>query len=1054
MEDNTNLKEEAVFDDKIWISITGLCNNNCLFCLDGDRKDKYHKSISEIKDKIKVGKELRNNKLILSGGEPTIHPNILEFVKYGKELGYGKIQVISNGRMFSSEKFTKEIFDSGLNEVTFSLHGHNKELHDSLTKVKGSFSQIIKGIINAKKIPGSIVNADININGLNYPYLLNTVKLLHKLGIDEINLMSLVPFGNAYKNKEEMFYDVSSVMPYVKEVIEYCKKNRILLWFSRFPEEFLDGNEEYIESTHKLIDELAGAEEIFSGSYAPLCKGDRCQYCGVKSICPTIEEINKKFFMEETRLNRNPNSDDKNTIYITRDDYKTLKEQSIGKKHVNYIFLKPPERIGNSRNSLPTFSEILPYLREALLFQEKENKDWTYTLRGIPFCITYDLNTIEKDYPLLKDYVKEEKLDYVEIAKDISSEAKAKSVKCKDCIFDSKCKGVFRNYVRAYGFSEIEPVKSKELRINSECNQKCSFCNTDSGAENTITDKLEVEEKIKLWYLEGIRYIIISGKEPTLDENLLGYIKLCKELGYRKIELQTNGIMCSDKKYVKSLKSAGLDSVFVSLHSLDEETSSKITNTHETFEKTIKGIKELEKLGISVTINFVINSHNYKQLPSFPEFVKERFDAKGGIVFSYVAPLNDALKNPKIIPKLSDVVPLLSKAIKKCEELRANVRIPSRCGIPICQMPKYQEKFDEYQEKGRWEDNGGKEYAEKCEYCGYKEGCSGIWSKYLERYGPDEFKLKFLDLNLGPVCNNECIFCVSDTPGKEFISKTDIKEDIDKYSSYGYDLLNLLGGEPTLHPDILEIVKYAKQKGFSNIRLVSNGRKYSDEEFLINLIKSGANHFTMSIHSHDEGVHNKLNSRKSFDEMIMGLRNLKKLRKSGYIKTPITSYTVINSLNYKSLPDTVNFLKKEGVENARLGFIRPTGRANTNFSTIVPRYKDIKEVIRRIAGSKPGIEITFDAIPTCISGIKNGESGKKLEHHSKKVDNLRGMGEYEREFFDWGKLEKKLKAKGENCTKCNEYEDCEGIWKEYAEKYGFSEFIPITSSKTKKGKEK
>ena len=40
---NRFLDADCIFEKKIWISTTGLCNNNCIFCLDGERTDRYHK---------------------------------------------------------------------------------------------------------------------------------------------------------------------------------------------------------------------------------------------------------------------------------------------------------------------------------------------------------------------------------------------------------------------------------------------------------------------------------------------------------------------------------------------------------------------------------------------------------------------------------------------------------------------------------------------------------------------------------------------------------------------------------------------------------------------------------------------------------------------------------------------------------------------------------------------------------------------------------------------------------------------------------------------------
>lgn len=284
--------ENAISEKKKWISLTGLCNNNCIFCLDGERKDRFHRTRKEIKKRIDEGVKEGATRLVLSGGEPTIHPNILEFIRYGKKKGYKRIQIITNGRMLAYRSLVNSLKEAGLDEVTFSLHGHTKEIHDAMTRMPGSFEQITTGIKNAQKA-GFIINTDTTITKINYKYLPKTISYIHSLGVDEVNLMSIVPFGNAWKYRERLIYEFEEVVPYVEQVIDFCKKKNIILWFSRFPPQYLKKNYQYIESPKKIFEEvLARGEKFFKRK--PNCYDTkRCEYCGVSIVCDNL--INRKY---------------------------------------------------------------------------------------------------------------------------------------------------------------------------------------------------------------------------------------------------------------------------------------------------------------------------------------------------------------------------------------------------------------------------------------------------------------------------------------------------------------------------------------------------------------------------------------------------------------------------------------------------------------------------------------------------------------------------------------------------------------------------------------
>ncbi len=124
--------EEAAHEKRNWVRLSYDCNNHCTFCLDSDAHNGTMRSTQDIKVQIVEGRKRGSERLILSGGEPTMHPNFLDFVKLGRRAGYRKVQTVTNGRMFKYPEFLNRAADNGLDEITFSLHGHTAKLHDAL----------------------------------------------------------------------------------------------------------------------------------------------------------------------------------------------------------------------------------------------------------------------------------------------------------------------------------------------------------------------------------------------------------------------------------------------------------------------------------------------------------------------------------------------------------------------------------------------------------------------------------------------------------------------------------------------------------------------------------------------------------------------------------------------------------------------------------------------------------------------------------------------------------------------------------------------------------
>src|SRR5262245_19262549 len=163
--------ESAAHEKRNWVRLSYDCNNRCTFCLDSNAHDGTMRDTTEIKIQIVEGRKKGAERLILSGGEPTMHPNFLDFVDLGRRAGYRKVQTVTNGRMFRYPEFLDRAATNGLDEITFSLHGHTAKLHDALVGTPGAFVEETAGLRAAVASERFIVNIDIVINKQNIRHL-------------------------------------------------------------------------------------------------------------------------------------------------------------------------------------------------------------------------------------------------------------------------------------------------------------------------------------------------------------------------------------------------------------------------------------------------------------------------------------------------------------------------------------------------------------------------------------------------------------------------------------------------------------------------------------------------------------------------------------------------------------------------------------------------------------------------------------------------------------------------------------------------------------------
>jgi len=293
------VKEAAVKQLRHWVRPTRACNNRCLFCLDSDSlagSGPLAVPDAEIEAEIRRGRALGADRLILSGGEASIHPRFVDFVRLGREVGYTWIQTISNGRMYAYGKFVRAAVQAGLNEATLSIHGHDAELHDGLTGIPGSFDQALAGLTNLLRVPGFVVSVDVVLNRRNVPHLAEILSFFIARGVHEFDLLHLVPFGRAWsEHRRELAYDPREMREHLQRAFALRRQHDLVIWTNRLPAPHLEDEEDLIQDPHKLHDEVRGRTGMFEALVTEgtpfCCHDERCGQCPLDGLCSALRRL-------------------------------------------------------------------------------------------------------------------------------------------------------------------------------------------------------------------------------------------------------------------------------------------------------------------------------------------------------------------------------------------------------------------------------------------------------------------------------------------------------------------------------------------------------------------------------------------------------------------------------------------------------------------------------------------------------------------------------------------------------------------------------------------
>lgn len=146
------------------------------------------------------------------------------------------------------------------------------------------------------------------------------------------------------------------------------------------------------------------------------------------------------------------------------------------------------------------------------------------------------------------------------------------------------------------------------ISVTDKCNLRCRYCMPEEGVPlRSHEDFLSLEqitavvrEAVKL----GLTKIRLTGGEPLVKRGIVELAGMLRSLpGVRHLAMTTNGVLLS--KYAEGLKRAGLDSLNISLDTLDPERYRYLTRWGE-IRGVLRGLEAALRVGIPVKINMVV----------------------------------------------------------------------------------------------------------------------------------------------------------------------------------------------------------------------------------------------------------------------------------------------------------------------------------------------------------------------------------------------------------------------------------------------------------------
>ncbi|MFA6285190.1 MAG: radical SAM protein [Parcubacteria group bacterium] len=270
------------------LPITKKCNQKCLFCSVGNWSDLV--KLPNSRDFLKWIIYQTKDKLVISGGEPTLSPNFFWAIRYARQ-GQIPVEVQTNALTFSEKSFADRVIEEGVDSFSVNFPSHIPRTNDQITRTGGSFKKRMKGLENLEKHNANIRLTHV-VCSLNYKNLDEMIEFVKNNFSEKILIQfSFVKIMGFAKKNKQILLTYNEVLPYFLAALSKCEELGINFIVDHMPIcNFKDYKEHHVD-----YEAISSGEKLTYALYERE-KIDDCFGCDLSSYCCGIEKDYLKYF--------------------------------------------------------------------------------------------------------------------------------------------------------------------------------------------------------------------------------------------------------------------------------------------------------------------------------------------------------------------------------------------------------------------------------------------------------------------------------------------------------------------------------------------------------------------------------------------------------------------------------------------------------------------------------------------------------------------------------------------------------------------------------------
>lgn len=200
------------------VRLTHRCNTDCSYCfIPYEQEPEVEDPAEVIRREVSRGAGL----VVLTGGEPTLHPDLPALVRLARREGATVVGVQTNGLRLDDPGYIRALEEAGLSYLEISIPSHVREIYTSIVRSPRAYHRVMKAMENL--VP---MDLPLNVNHVVCPQNHRDVAefarfMMQRFRLDVLTILVAAPFSPRQATAEHVVR-YSAAAPFIRQALDLC----------------------------------------------------------------------------------------------------------------------------------------------------------------------------------------------------------------------------------------------------------------------------------------------------------------------------------------------------------------------------------------------------------------------------------------------------------------------------------------------------------------------------------------------------------------------------------------------------------------------------------------------------------------------------------------------------------------------------------------------------------------------------------------------------------------------------------------------------------------